>query len=264
MGNTTPSLVSDSDSPSPSSPSVTSQISLPRDLASPPESPNSIENRTIPQNMEDEDALVSATQAMGIDPNRKIATAQSTQEPPSLIYVDASNQTLETLPPMPQGSVPATESVASSNTLRTAHSSNSDSSNSEQQAEEDKLNDDTFEPGSEPRHGKQKTSRKLNGQFKCQQCPMTFTRNFDMLRHIKSIHEAQTEDKKLALTCPSCYEVLSRSDAFKRHVVKVPASCVRLSKLLGKERPPAQPESLYDLCRGGHPPLADLLNRPLP
>ncbi|KJA28933.1 hypothetical protein HYPSUDRAFT_33396 [Hypholoma sublateritium FD-334 SS-4] len=111
-----------------------------------------------------------------------------------------------------------------------------------------------------PHHGRQKTSR-VDGRFRCSQCPntapKTFTRLFDMKRHIENVHQGRTLEGRLALTCPCCYEELSRTDSFRRHVFKVPASCMRYSKLKGKSPPPPQPESLYELCRAGNPPLPD-------
>ncbi|PPQ75071.1 hypothetical protein CVT26_011814 [Gymnopilus dilepis] len=92
--------------------------------------------------------------------------------------------------------------------------------------------------------------------FKCTQCGVTFTRNYDMLRHIKSIHEDQSYDKLLALTCPCCFEVLSRKDAFKRHILRVPDGCKRKALLQGRVFEPKNDPQLFALCRANKPPLA--------
>ncbi|KDR75715.1 hypothetical protein GALMADRAFT_497323 [Galerina marginata CBS 339.88] len=111
----------------------------------------------------------------------------------------------------------------------------------------------------QPGRSRQK-SRKANGLFKCRFCSVQFTRNFDMLRHIKSVHETPTVDKKLARTCPCCGEVLSRGDAFKRHITRVPSSCNRYAKLQGKDEPPPFAREFYDLCVAGKPPLPGIWN----
>ncbi|CAA7259015.1 unnamed protein product [Cyclocybe aegerita] len=115
-----------------------------------------------------------------------------------------------------------------------------------------------------PQHGRQKkatTTRsrpKQQGPFKCDQCPEEFTRNFDRMRHVKSRHESQTRDKMLQRTCPCCFEVMSRKDAFKRHLKIVPASCKKARSIRGKPPPVEAPESLYEQCRALKPPLAVL------
>ncbi|KAF8201017.1 hypothetical protein BJ912DRAFT_808052, partial [Pholiota molesta] len=53
--------------------------------------------------------------------------------------------------------------------------------------------------------------------FLCTQCDKTFTRQYDLGRHIKSKHEVQTTAVVRTRTCPVCYQTLSRSDAFRRH-----------------------------------------------
>ncbi|KAJ3514797.1 hypothetical protein NLJ89_g2164 [Agrocybe chaxingu] len=115
-----------------------------------------------------------------------------------------------------------------------------------------------------PQHGRQKkatTTRsrpKQQGPFKCDQCPEEFTRNFDRMRHVKSRHESQTRDKMLQRTCPCCFEVMSRKDAFKRHLKIVPASCKKARSIRGKPPPVEAPESLYEQCRALKAPLAVL------
>ncbi len=102
--------------------------------------------------------------------------------------------------------------------------------------------------------------------FRCPRCPdtapQTFTRQFDLKRHIDHKHQEMTSKEKRALTCPCCYEVLSRKDAFRRHCSRVPASCLRNARLRNKSDPPPQPESLYKLCRAGKPPAPDRM--PIP
>lgn len=97
---------------------------------------------------------------------------------------------------------------------------------------------------------KKQKRQKLVGQFVCPDCPgKTFTRNFDLKRHIKSVHEKDDVDQAMARTCPCCHEVLSRDDAFNRHCRRVPGSCLRRSQLFRKSPPPEQPESLYKSVR---------------
>ncbi|KAF8911473.1 hypothetical protein CPB84DRAFT_1761886 [Gymnopilus junonius] len=94
-------------------------------------------------------------------------------------------------------------------------------------------------------------------EFKCPQCPdASFTRNYDMLRHIKNLHEKPTYDTILARTCPCCFVVLSRKDAFKRHILRVPEGCVRYAQLRGLTFDPVEDPQLFALCRAFKPPLA--------
>ena len=108
----------------------------------------------------------------------------------------------------------------------------------------------------------QRARKKEERPFRCPHCPntreRTFKRQFDMKRHIRNTHQEKTPEDQRKLTRPSCYEVLSRPDAFRRHYLKVPGSCVRVAKLKNKSDPPAQPESLYKLCRAGFPPAPDM------
>ena len=66
--------------------------------------------------------------------------------------------------------------------------------------------------------------------FECPQCPQRFTRNFDRERHIKTIHVTQTMETIIARTCTCCGAQLSRKDAFKRHIEKIPKSCFTVAK----------------------------------
>lgn len=121
----------------------------------------------------------------------------------------------------------------------------------------DEGDDDYVPESSKPSRTPKRRDRKssTNG-FQCPQCGIGFTRNYDMLRHIKNIHEAQTYDKIISRTCPCCLEVLSRKDAFKRHVLRVPEACTRYAKLQGRTFKPNDDPELFALCRSGDPPLA--------
>lgn len=101
--------------------------------------------------------------------------------------------------------------------------------------EQDNLIDDAYLPELEPstnsseirirtkKHSKSST-------FKCPQCPQRFTRNFDRQRHMKTIHVIQTTETIIAHTCTCCGAQLSRKDAFKRHIEKIPKSCFTMAK----------------------------------
>jgi len=90
------------------------------------------------------------------------------------------------------------------------------------------------------------------GSFKCPQCTILFTRNFDMSRHIKTVHETAPDEVLRSRTCPCCFTVPSRRDAFRRHLLRVPMSCNRLAQICGKPQPNiqgSQLETLYEMCR---------------
>jgi len=90
-----------------------------------------------------------------------------------------------------------------------------------------------------------KFSKSSSLKYKCPQCPRVFTRNFDMLRHRKNIHLTRTEEEINALTCTCCGEYLSRKDSFKRHVDRVPNSCIQTAKIYRKPAPALLSEETY-------------------
>ncbi|KAF8806525.1 hypothetical protein BYT27DRAFT_7191072 [Phlegmacium glaucopus] len=114
-----------------------------------------------------------------------------------------------------------------------------------------KMGDDAYlpEPLPEPlparSPGIRSRAKKSSGSFECQQCSQPFTRHFDMIRHMKSIHSPQTQEAINALTCTCCGVYLSRKDAFKRHVERIPRSCIRGAKVKKKPLPPKLSEETY-------------------
>ena len=91
--------------------------------------------------------------------------------------------------------------------------------------------------------------QKKRGRYECKLCSQIFTRNFDLTRHVRTIHEARPEGDVLSRTCPACGEVQSRDDSHKRHMVLVPASCERQARILGKPAPAKRSDSFYEMCR---------------
>ncbi|KAF4620715.1 hypothetical protein D9613_000836 [Agrocybe pediades] len=109
--------------------------------------------------------------------------------------------------------------------------------------------DDDFVQVRDSRGPRPKTKK---GSFKCPQCTIMFTRNFDMSRHIKTVHETAPEEVLQTRTCPCCFTIPSRRDAFRRHLLRVPMSCNRLAQICGKPQPViqgSQLEALYEMCR---------------
>jgi uncharacterized C2H2 Zn-finger protein len=98
--------------------------------------------------------------------------------------------------------------------------------------------------------------QKKRGRYECKLCSQVFTRNFDLTRHVRTIHETRPEGDILSRTCPACGEVQSRDDSHKRHMVLVPFSCGRRARILGKPAPPARSESFYAMCRARGTPTA--------
>ena len=114
-------------------------------------------------------------------------------------------------------------------------------------------NFDTYLPESKPASGSKgtkakKLSKPSSPKFECPHCSRRFTRNFDMKRHMDTIHLTQTTEAIDALTCTCCGENLSRKDAFMRHIKKVPNSCIRAAQL--KQKPP--PTRLSDETYATH------------
>ena len=95
--------------------------------------------------------------------------------------------------------------------------------------EQDNLMDDAYLPEAPTNSPGTKKHSKLS-TFKCPQCPQRFTRNFDRQRHMKTIHVTQTMETIIARTCTCCGAQLSRKDAFKRHIEKIPKSCFTVAK----------------------------------
>ena len=91
--------------------------------------------------------------------------------------------------------------------------------------------------------------QKKRGRYECKLCSQIFTRNFDLTRHVRTIHETRPEGDVLSRTCPACGEVQSRGDSHRRHMVLVPFSCGRQARILGKPAPPKHSESFYAMCR---------------
>ena len=81
--------------------------------------------------------------------------------------------------------------------------------------------------------------------FECPHCPQRFTRNFDRQRHMKTIHVTQTMETIIAHTCTCCGAQLSRKDAFKRHIEKIPKSCFTVAKRNQIPEPPQLSEEMY-------------------
>ena len=114
--------------------------------------------------------------------------------------------------------------------------------------DQDNLVDDTSLP-EPPKNGSGIRSRtkkhsKLS-TFECPQCPQRFTRNFDRQRHIKTIHVTQTMETIIARTCTCCGVQLSRKDAFKRHIEKIPKSCFTVAKRKHTSEPARLSEEMY-------------------
>lgn len=120
----------------------------------------------------------------------------------------------------------------------------------ESYTEQGDLKDDAYVP--EPptngfgRRGTKKHSKSLI--FECSQCSESFTRNFDRQRHMKTIHATKTAETIIAHTC-ICGARLSRKDAFKRHVEKIPKSCITMAKRNQKPEPPRLSEETYAICK---------------
>ena len=107
-----------------------------------------------------------------------------------------------------------------------------------------KIAGDAYLPEPKPARGlgiRKKLSKSSSPKFGCPQCSQRFTRNYDMKRHTESVHVTQTPEMIKALTCTYCGEYLSRKDAFKRHVEKIPNSCNRVAKI--KQKPVPAPLS---------------------
>lgn len=114
--------------------------------------------------------------------------------------------------------------------------------------EQSNLMDDAYLP-EPPTNGSGTRSRtkkhsKLS-TFECPQCPQRFTRNFDRERHMKTIHVTQTMETIIARTCTCCGAQLSRKDAFKRHIEKIPKSCFTVAKRNQIPEPPQLSEEMY-------------------
>ena len=114
--------------------------------------------------------------------------------------------------------------------------------------EQDNLMDDTYLPepptnGSVIRNRRKKHSKLST--FECSQCPQRFTRNFDRQRHMKTVHVTQTMETIIAHTCTCCGVQLSRKDAFKRHIEKIPKSCFTVAKRNHTPEPARLSEETY-------------------
>ena len=91
--------------------------------------------------------------------------------------------------------------------------------------------------------------QKKRGRYECKLCPQVCTRNFDLTRHVRTVHETRPKGDILSRTCPVCGEVQSRGDSHKRHMALVPASCERQARILGKPAPPEHSDKFYAMCR---------------
>jgi len=91
--------------------------------------------------------------------------------------------------------------------------------------------------------------QKKRGRYECKLCPQVCTRNFDLTRHVRTVHETRPKGDILSRTCPVCGEVQSRGDSHKRHMALVPASCERQARILGKPAPPEFSDKFYAMCR---------------
>ena len=114
---------------------------------------------------------------------------------------------------------------------------------------QDNLMDDAYLPepptnSSGIRSSRTKKLSKLS-TFECPQCPQRFTRNFDRQRHMKTIHVTQTMETIIAHTCTCCGAQLSRKDAFKRHIEKIPKSCFTVAKRNQTSEPARLSEETY-------------------
>jgi uncharacterized Zn-finger protein len=110
--------------------------------------------------------------------------------------------------------------------------------------EPDDLMDDTYLP--EPPTNGLGIMNRTKKSFECPQCSQSFTRNFDRQRHIKNVHATKTVETIIAHTC-ICGARLSRKDAFKRHIEKIPKSCNTVAKRNQKPEPPRLSEEMYAL-----------------
>ncbi|KAH9485478.1 hypothetical protein JR316_0002386 [Psilocybe cubensis] len=111
-------------------------------------------------------------------------------------------------------------------------------------------------PATVPKSKQSKMVKKAppTASFMCEYCASAFTRNHDKNRHIKSIHQEQTLSAIKSRTCPCCNEVLSREDAFRRHIIKMPDSCIRLAELRSMPLTPDQKSRLQKMHADGIPP----------
>lgn len=117
-------------------------------------------------------------------------------------------------------------------------------------SEQDNLMDDSYltKPptngsGIQVRSMRKKHSK--SSTFECPQCPQRFTRNFDRQRHLKTIHVIQTTETIISRTCTCCGAQLSRKDAFKRHIEKIPRSCFTVAKRNQTREPARLSEETY-------------------
>lgn len=118
----------------------------------------------------------------------------------------------------------------------------------ESHTEQDDLMDDAYLPEPPTSGSESKTRTKKHSKsstFECPQCLQHFTRNFDMQRHIKTVHAPQTREMINAYTC-MCGKHLSRKDAFKRHIERIPTSCRTVAKRSRKPEPPRLPKEMYE------------------
>lgn len=289
----TPSLVSDDPPwPSSSTSSLASPISYSHSLSRDVSPPTSL-GQPMPKGRKrsfaevEEDSLVSATEALKIwSTSRRLSldiqVGSDIEEPP-LIQVEAppAEETRDTSPGLsdPLPSEPSAQMLGPRSTiqqlLEAAELQRLDTPYIETRKEPLEEKEHAAEEMSSPvpnmrsitphssaspseRHPGMQPKQPKAKVIECTQCAKTFTRQYDLGRHIKSKHEVQTTAVARARTCPVCYETLSRPDAFRRHCKIVPKSCVRVAKLYGKPIPPPQPESLYKLCWEGKPPLPEM------
>lgn len=97
-----------------------------------------------------------------------------------------------------------------------------------------------------------KTTKRTPGEFSCGFCEKTFTRNFDMLRHQKTIHQNPQPVVVGAQTCPDCNNYFNRKDAYARHLEKRPGSCFKALNLRASAHLKAQaPESVQAILKKG-------------
>ena len=64
---------------------------------------------------------------------------------------------------------------------------------------------------------------------------------------MKTIHVTQTMETIIARTCTCCGAQLSRKDAFKRHVEKIPKSCLTVAKRNQTPKPARLSEETYTI-----------------
>ncbi|KAF8161260.1 hypothetical protein B0H34DRAFT_796074 [Crassisporium funariophilum] len=119
----------------------------------------------------------------------------------------------------------------------------------------DSFADECYAPASGPQRRKVKASTSSKRQVPCTMCARTFTRPYDLRRHIKEIHPDPSEDREekfIAQTCANCGVLTqSRWDAFIRHRRNVPQSCNTLASRNNKERPKRQSQQFYQQVRDG-------------